>query len=930
MKLHLIPFIAILATAPAYGQQPLKTLYEPQVFDGLPVRIMKPMDFDATKRYPVIVSLHGAGGRGTSNDKQLKDWNRQLAEPQRRKDFPCYVVAPQANELWNAAHFNKTKALIKTLPSVDTDRIYIMGHSMGGHGSYIFIQIDTEYFAAATPSAGAGRKVTEDFIDAEKIKDIPIWAFHGDKDSVCPYERDRKVFDKVKALGGNMKLTTWAGDNHGVSGKMIPGADNGTTEFSSNRCDSEPDFMTWMFSQSRKFGEARRRNSGLKTSGNGRGDEPERQGLVTSSTTKELQTGEYFVTQTWSQERNFLRPYFVNVPEASTDSTAKMPVFIFLHGNGGNAKDAMRGWLRNRRRIAERYIMVFAQGYRESWNIVSERSKADDVGFIEAIVKELAQRKNVAANDFTIMGNSNGAALVNQLAIESRLPNIRNYISGVSPLNGWQYDGKQFKSKGDDNNYRVAAVPMAGKRLLNISGTEDKLVPYIGGPSKVIPAKDGKLAFVHAEESTFLWAKAMGYEGEQLTKPTSTSGDIEFFSYLDGDVIHCKVNNAGHGATHEISEESLLEFLQNTKAAADVSKTDPASDSEDKTERRGFPKTAFEYAKMVEPDLGVPPRVDLDKAVEIPLYVDGVQTWGNLGRNCDNPTFLGKDTVSGSRLQRYEGNTANGRPLKDVVWVAFGRNSSQNHKRVIGSVQMIGYNRRNGATAFFESSDRIGPWVTLDEDTLRMRGTMPWIDEPHEFNRAFRTPGKVQCVECHQNDPFITNSFINAAKIPGTEDSVVPALDRNSPYYVIGGDNWDMRTIHIKGNACFECHRVGMSTMTLFMKNGWQPNDHMPPHNPGSLADDLKELLEAWTKGPDHVAGAEWIIPPARGKDSRIVGKDYPHKSAFNGGSKLSQASSAKKDLDAFGTSLKAKVKSGDLTEKEAIEIYFEAAGGKK
>lgn len=52
-----------------------------------------------------------------------------------------------------------------------------------------------------------------------------------------------------------MKLTTWVGDNHGVSGKMIPGAGNGKTEFSGDRCNKEPDFMTWLFSQSRKLGE---------------------------------------------------------------------------------------------------------------------------------------------------------------------------------------------------------------------------------------------------------------------------------------------------------------------------------------------------------------------------------------------------------------------------------------------------------------------------------------------------------------------------------------------------------------------------------------------------------------------------------------------------------------------------------------------------
>lgn len=534
--------VLLLAGASANAQERLDSLYEPQVFEGMPCRVMKPLGFDAKQRYPVIVSLHGAGGRGTGNDKQLKDWNRQLAEEKRRKDFPCYVVAPQASGLWNAEHLNKIKSLIKTLPSVDMDRIYVMGHSMGGHGTYIFIRLDTDYFAAAAPSAGSGKKTTEEFIDPAKIKDIPIWAFHGDKDRVCPYEKEQKVFNEMKKLGGNMKLTTWAGDNHGVSGKMIPGADNAATEFSSDRCDQEPDFMTWLFSQSRSA----QPSEPLA----GKGD---------------LASGEYFITQSWSQEENFKRPYYVSVPEQNESKGSNqtgLPVFIFLHGNGGNAKEAMQGFMRHHKKMASRYVMVFAQGYRESWNIVSERSKADDRGFVEAIVRQLATFENVDPTHFSIMGASNGAAMVNQLAIESKLPNVRNYISGVSPLNVWQYDGKHFKAKGDDNNYRVVAMPMTGKRLMNISGTDDKLVPYRGGPSKVIPAKAGKLAFVDAEESTFVWARQMGFQGEQLTGPTKTDGNFEVFSYLGGDVIHCKVNNEGHGATHRVSEEMLLAFLQ--------------------------------------------------------------------------------------------------------------------------------------------------------------------------------------------------------------------------------------------------------------------------------------------------------------------------------------------------------------------------------
>lgn len=223
--------------------------------------------------------------------------------------------------------------------------------------------------------------------------------------------------------------------------------------------------------------------------------------------------------------------------------------------------------------------MVFPDGYRKSWNIVSEKSKADDRGFIESIVKTLAAFDNIDADNVSIMGSSNGAALVNQLMIESRLPNVRNYISSVSPLNSYQHDGTNFKAKGADNNYQVATEPMIGKRLLNISGTEDRLVPYRGGPSKHIPAKDGKLSFVDAEKSIFLWASQMGYKGQQLSEPTQSDGKLSVFSYLDGDVVHYQVHGEGHGATGAISEQTLLDFLEKKTAKSIDNSTAPLRSS---------------------------------------------------------------------------------------------------------------------------------------------------------------------------------------------------------------------------------------------------------------------------------------------------------------------------------------------------------------
>ena len=277
--------------------------------------------------------------------------------------------------------------------------------------------------------------------------------------------------------------------------------------------------------------------------------------MAVTASAEDLKTGEYFITQTWSQETNYKRNYFVHVPGGGEGK--KLPVFILLHGNGGRARPGPA-----RGSVGRKYITIKPNGYKASWNIVSERSKADDLGFIESIIREVSKYDNVQKDNFSIMGNSNGAALVNQIAIETKLTCIKNYISAVSPLNAWQHDGKNFKKKGKDNDYNEIAKPLTGIRLMNISGTNDRLIPYKGGPSPRIPAKNGKLAFVAAETSIFLWAKHMGYKGEKLAEPTKVDGKIEIFSYLNGDVVHYKVVDGSHGSGGAIKDDVILKFLE--------------------------------------------------------------------------------------------------------------------------------------------------------------------------------------------------------------------------------------------------------------------------------------------------------------------------------------------------------------------------------
>ena len=140
------------------GAQEWIRLYEPHADDDMPYRLMRPYGFDAIQRYPVIVSLHGGAGRGTDNRMQLRVWNRLLADEATRAAYPSYVLAPQSPRLWDAAHLERIKEIVATLPSVDMDRIYILGHSMGGHGTFILLQIDPGYFAAR-PVCCTGRRI---------------------------------------------------------------------------------------------------------------------------------------------------------------------------------------------------------------------------------------------------------------------------------------------------------------------------------------------------------------------------------------------------------------------------------------------------------------------------------------------------------------------------------------------------------------------------------------------------------------------------------------------------------------------------------------------------------------------------------------------------------------------------------------------------
>jgi predicted peptidase len=194
---------------------------------GLNYQLWGSPTLDGTKRYPLVIWLHGSGQSGTDNESQLggapKIWTNEENLPKQ----PCFLLAPQcpsADIGWKNQVADNLLALIADLTEhlpIDADRLYLTGSSMGGFGTFSIAAKYPQVFAACVPLCGGG-----DVKNAEILKNIPFWVFHGDKDDMVPVERSRAIVEAVKAAGGErMKYTELAGAGHGITGIVYPRTD---------------------------------------------------------------------------------------------------------------------------------------------------------------------------------------------------------------------------------------------------------------------------------------------------------------------------------------------------------------------------------------------------------------------------------------------------------------------------------------------------------------------------------------------------------------------------------------------------------------------------------------------------------------------------------------------------------------------------------
>lgn len=185
---------------------------------------------EAGKTYPLVLFLHGAGERGNDPQKLLIHFPTQMAQPEWRTKFPCFLVVPQCRDgkQWvNAPWSDKESTPLAVEPSdqsqmamavldeargnlpVDPDRIYLTGLSMGGYGAWELAMRRPELFAALAPCCGGG-----DESQAARLKDLPVWTAHGDGDTVVWPIRTRRMVEAVKQAGGKIQYTEYAGVGH--------------------------------------------------------------------------------------------------------------------------------------------------------------------------------------------------------------------------------------------------------------------------------------------------------------------------------------------------------------------------------------------------------------------------------------------------------------------------------------------------------------------------------------------------------------------------------------------------------------------------------------------------------------------------------------------------------------------------------------------
>ena len=165
--------------------------------NGMPYRLYYPENYSEDYAYPVVMFLHGAGERGIVIVPQCPEGEQWVNTPWENGSYDSVAVG-ESDAIKEALSILE---LICTTDSVNMNRIYVAGISMGGYGTWNLLMNHSDLFAAGMPICGAA-----DPARAEVLKDMPVYAFHGDRDSVVPVAGTRDMVNAIIAKGGTKAI----------------------------------------------------------------------------------------------------------------------------------------------------------------------------------------------------------------------------------------------------------------------------------------------------------------------------------------------------------------------------------------------------------------------------------------------------------------------------------------------------------------------------------------------------------------------------------------------------------------------------------------------------------------------------------------------------------------------------------------------------
>jgi predicted peptidase len=203
--------IALWSPVPAIADQTALTSAA-IIKNDLNYLLYKPADFDNSgKTYPLVVWLHGGDQGGSDIEKVRTSGLPKLIEG--GKEFPILVFSPQNPSEELLYPIEKVAAALEEVVAqhrVDRSRIYVIGYSRGGFGAWALAQQFPERFAAIVPIAGGGNR---HYLNRTNEK-AAFWVFHGTEDAVIPLSDSVVMYERLKGLKRNVRLSVLEDVDH--------------------------------------------------------------------------------------------------------------------------------------------------------------------------------------------------------------------------------------------------------------------------------------------------------------------------------------------------------------------------------------------------------------------------------------------------------------------------------------------------------------------------------------------------------------------------------------------------------------------------------------------------------------------------------------------------------------------------------------------